>query len=264
MGILNVTPDSFSDGGAFFNVDDALRRAETLIGEGADILDLGGESTRPNSTRIPEDEEIARVIPVIEAISQRFDIPISIDTTKSEVAEAAVGAGAGIINDISGLRFDETIAKVAADSGAGLILMHSRGEFETMHTQAPVDNIMVAVAAGLHRAIETARTHGVGEDRIAVDIGIGFGKTQGQNLELLAKLANIVAEFKAYPVLVGASRKSFLRKIVGDIPPGERLGGSLASAIIAVQHGAKILRVHDVAATVQAIRVLAAINGRNR
>ncbi len=263
MGILNVTPDSFSDGGAFFQVDDALRRAETLIGEGADILDIGGESTRPNSVRISVKEEIDRVVPVIEAISQRFDIPISIDTTKSEVAERAVDAGAEIINDISGLRFNERIAKVAADSGAGLILMHSRGEFETMHSQPPVDDIMAVVTDDLHRAIETARTHGFGEDRIVLDVGIGFGKTQAQNLELLAKLDNIVAEFKAYPVLVGASRKSFLRKIVGDIPPGERLGGSLAAAIIAVQNGAKVLRVHDVAATVQAIRVVAAINERN-
>lgn len=264
MGILNVTPDSFSDGGAFFKVDDALRRAETLIGEGADILDIGGESTRPNSVRVLSREEKDRVVTVIEAISQRFDIPLSIDTTKAEVAERAVEAGAEIINDISGLRFDERIADVAADSGAGLVLMHSRGEFETMHSQPPVDDIMAEVSADLNRAIETARAHGVGEDRIALDIGIGFGKTQEQNLELIAKLDNIVAEFKAYPVLVGASRKSFLRKIVGDIPPGERLGGSLAAAIIAVQNGAKILRVHDVAATVQAIRVLAALNGRDQ
>ena len=203
MAILNVTPDSFSDGGKFLSVDDALRQAEKMIAEGADIIDIGGESTRPGSKPVNVDEEISRVIPVIEAIAKRFDTPISIDTTKSEVAERAIDAGAEIINDISGLRFDERIADVAAKTGAGLVLMHSRGTFETMHTQPPVDNILAEVVADLQRAIELAHAHGVGDEQIALDVGLGFGKTFEQNLELLAKLDKIVAEFKAYPMLVG-------------------------------------------------------------
>lgn len=263
MGILNVTPDSFSDGGSFLTVDDALRHAEAIVNGGADILDIGGESTRPNSTQIPANEELDRVIPVIVAISKRFDLPISIDTTKSQVAQHAVDAGAEIINDISGLRFDDRIAKIAADSGAGLILMHSRGEFENMHTQPPVDDILVEISAGLRHAIESARTHGVSDAQIVLDVGIGFGKTQEQNLELLANLEKITLEFKEYPMLVGASRKSFLRRILGEIEPEERLGGSLAAAVIAAQNGANILRVHDVGATVQAIRVMSAIRDKS-
>ena len=259
MAILNVTPDSFSDGGKYSSVDDVLRWAETMIADGADIIDVGGESTRPGSESVGTREELRRTIPVIEAMAKRFDTPISIDTTKSEVARQALGAGAEIINDISGLRFDEQIANFAAASGAGLVLMHSRGEFETMHSQPPVDDILGEVAADFRRALKIAEGGGVTADHIALDIGLGFGKTFEQNLELLAKLDKIVNEFTAYPMLVGASRKSFIGKLTGDRPANERLGGSLAAAIHAVENGAKILRVHDVRETFDALRVSEAI-----
>ncbi len=254
MAILNVTPDSFSDGGEYLSVNDALRQAEKMIDEGADIIDIGGESTRPGSKPVAADEEIGRVVPVIAAIAKRFDIPISVDTTKSKVAEKTVDAGAEIINDISGLRFDERIAEVTASSNAGLVLMHSRGTFETLHTQSPVEDILAEVATDLQRAIDVANSHGVKNEQIALDVGIGFGKTQEQNLELLVKLGKLVSEFEQYPMLVGASRKSFIGKILGDVPPSERLGGSLAAAVVAVRNGAKIVRVHDVQETVAAIK----------
>ncbi len=260
MGILNVTPDSFSDGGRFLSIDDAMRQAEQMISDGADIIDIGGESTRPGSAAVPLEEEIKRTVPIVEQLAKGFETPISIDTTKSGVAKAAVDAGAEIINDISGLRFDEDIADVAAESGAGLVLMHSRGEFETMHSQPPVANIWSEVIDDLNRAVNTAESHGVKPDRIALDIGLGFGKTFEQNLELLADLGKIIDEFENYPILVGASRKSFIGKILGDVPPSERVGGSVAAALIAIRNGAHIVRVHDVKETVQAIKVTSAIN----
>ena len=259
MGILNVTPDSFSDGGEFLSVDDSLRHAEAMIADGADIIDVGGESTRPGSGQVAVDDEIERVVPVIEAIAKRFDAPVSIDTTKSEVAACAIDAGAEIINDISGLRFDEKIADIATRTNAGLVLMHSRGEFASMHSQPPVDDIVTEVIEGLNRSLKLAAIHGVRGEQIAVDVGIGFGKTQEQNLELLAKLDNIVSEFKAYPMLIGTSRKSFLTRIVGNVPPAERTGGSLATALVAIRNGAKILRVHDVRETVSAVKTAVVI-----
>ncbi len=258
MAILNVTPDSFSDGGRFKEPDAALLHAEVLIAEGADILDIGGESTRPGSVRVSADEEIARVVPVIEVISKRFDVPISIDTSKSEVARAALIGGAEIVNDISGLRFDERIASVAAEYGAGLVLMHSRGDFENMHDQPPIEDIVTAVTADLRRSSGLALEHGVAPERIVLDVGIGFGKTLDQNLELLAKLDKLITEFPEYPMLVGTSRKSFIGKL-GGAPPEQRLSGSLATAAIAVWNGAKVLRVHDVKETVEAVRIASAV-----
>jgi dihydropteroate synthase len=262
MGILNVTPDSFSDGGEFTNTDRALRRAEEMITEGADIVDIGGESTRPGSTRVSAEEEIRRVGGVVKAIADRFDIPISIDTTKHEVAFAALDAGAEIINDISGLRWDPGIANVAAETGAGLVLMHSRGEFETMHTQPPVENIFTDVAEQLRQAIRVAKDHGVSDEQIVLDVGIGFGKTPEQNLELLADLDKIVDEFKNYPVMIGASRKSFLGKIAAGAAPDARLGGSLAAALLAASKGAQLVRVHDIGSTVHALAVARAVDGK--
>ncbi len=259
MGILNVTPDSFSDGGEFFSVDAALKHAEKIIHEGADIIDIGGESTRPGSLRVSVEDETRRVVPVIVAITTRFNTPVSIDTTKSEVASRAIEAGAEIVNDISGLRFDPRIAEVAAASGAGLVLMHSLGAFETMHASPPVPDILAEVSNDFRCAVDLARSRGVRDEQIALDVGIGFGKTLEQNLELLAKLDKIVDEFKAYPMMVGTSRKSFIGKILDDLPPSERLGGSLATAVFAVIKGAKIIRVHDVRETVNALKVLAAI-----
>ena len=257
--ILNVTPDSFSDGGRFFQVDEAVKQAEKFIEAGADILDIGGESTRPTSERVSTEEEIRRVVPVIEAIAKRFKIPISIDTSKAEAAEKAVQAGAEIINDISGLRFDERIAEVAAKYKTGLVLMHSRGDFETMHRQEPVENILNEVSDGFRFSIEKAESYGVQKENIALDVGIGFSKTFGQNLELIAKLNVLCEEFSDFPMLVGTSRKSFIGKILGDVPTSERLQGSLASAAIAVWNGAKIIRVHDVKATVEMLKIVEAI-----
>ncbi|MBA2378251.1 MAG: dihydropteroate synthase [Blastocatellia bacterium] len=259
MGILNVTPDSFSDGGDYASVDAAVKRAEEMVGESVDIIDVGGESTRPGSVRISEGEEIDRVVPVIEAVVARVDVPISIDTSKASVARAAVAAGAEIINDISGLRWDADIATVAAETGAGLVLMHSRGRFETMHSEPAVDDIVGEVSRDLRRAVEDAAAHGVKASQIALDIGIGFGKTAEQNLELLAKLDKLVDEFAGYTMVVGTSRKSFMGKIMGGVSAGDRLSGSLATMAIAVWNGVKIVRVHDVRETVDAVRTVTAI-----
>jgi dihydropteroate synthase len=233
-----------------------------MILDGADILDVGGESTRPKSVPVPADEEINRVIPVIEAISERFDTPVSIDTTKSVVAQTAVQAGAEIINDISGLRFDERIAAIAAESGAGLVVMHSRGEFASMHSQEPVEDILSELETSLRLSIEKAVSSGVCNEAIVLDIGIGFGKSFDQNLELIARLDKIASKFDGFPVLVGASRKSFIGKVLGDASPGERLSGSLAAAAIAVWNGASIIRVHDVAPTVDALKLALALRNR--
>ena len=259
MGILNVTPDSFSDGGRSFSVDDALKQAEKMISGGADILDIGGESTRPNSARVSTDKEIRRVCPVIEKISKSFDIPISVDTSKREVAESAVEAGAEIINDVSGLRFDEKIAEVAAKYKTAIILMHLRGEFETMHKQEAVSDILCEISKGFRQSIAKAESFGVKKGQIALDIGIGFSKTFEQNLELLAKLDKLISEFSEYPMLVGTSRKSFIGKILNDAPTDKRLYGSLATNAIAVWNGANIVRVHDVKETVEILKVVEAI-----
>jgi dihydropteroate synthase len=259
MAIMNVTPDSFSDGGEIASVDDAVRQAERFIAEGAGILDVGGESTRPGSERVSVNEEFDRVVPVIQAITDRFDIPISIDTSKAEVADAALGAGAEIINDISGLRFDERIAEIAARNKTGLILMHSRGQFEAMHTQEPVSDIMAEMLAGFRSSLAIAERYGVATESIVLDVGIGFGKTLAQNLELIGKLDRLIGEFPQYPMLVGASRKSFIGKILDDAPVTERLRGSLAAAAIAIWNGAKVVRVHDVAETVEMVRIVEAI-----
>lgn len=259
MGILNVTPDSFSDGGRFSTLDAALKQAEKMIAEGADILDIGGESTRPGSARVTVLAEIARTAPVIEAIVKRFDIPISIDTSKSEVAEAGVQAGAEIINDVSGLTWDPQIGEIAAKYKTGLVLMHLRGTFETMHKQPAAEDILQEVARGFRSSIGLAENCGVPLENIALDVGIGFSKTMEQNLELLAKLGKLRNEFVEFPLLVGTSRKSFLGKVLGGAPPEERITASAASAAIAVLNGAKIVRVHDVKETINAVRTAEAI-----
>jgi dihydropteroate synthase len=259
MAILNVTPDSFSDGGQYTDPEACLRRAEQLVAEGADVLDIGGESTRPGARQVSVEVEIERVIPVIKCVAKRLDIPISIDTTKASVARAAIDAGAEIVNDISGLRFDLRIAEVAADARAGLVLMHSRGTFETMHTDPPTDDVMSDVVNGLRSSLGRAIRSGVEDKRIVLDIGIGFGKTLDQNLELLGNIDKLVTEFHDYPLLVGVSRKSFIGKLLGDRSPKERLSGSIAAAVLADSKGATILRVHDVRETVDSLRVAIAI-----
>ena len=262
MAILNVTPDSFSDGGKFFSLDEAVKQAEKLIADGADILDIGGESTRPNAARIEADEEISRVVPLIEKIVAKFEIPISVDTSKSKVAAAAVKAGAEIINDISGLRFDARMAEIVAQTKAGLILMHLRGDFETMHRQKPVTEIFEEVTESFRQMIKTAEKYNINQQNIALDVGIGFSKTLEQNLELLAKLDKIVEEFSDYPLLVGTSRKSFIGKILDDAPIEHRLNGTLATGVIAVWNGAKILRVHNVRETVETVKIVEAIKSQ--
>jgi dihydropteroate synthase len=263
MGILNVTPDSFSDGGRFFSLDDALQQAEKLVEEGADIIDVGGESTRPaDKTTVDFDEEVRRTVPVIESIARRFNRPISVDTTKSEVAEQAINAGAEIINDISGLRFDDRIGKIAAKYGAGLVLMHSRGTFETLHSLPPVSDIMDEVTSDFRRAISVANSHGVANAQIVLDPGIGFGKSYEQNLELLAKLDKLKTEFADFPFLIGASRKSTIGKILGGVMPENRQIGSVAAAAIAAWNGAAVVRVHDIKETVEALAVVEAIKNQ--
>jgi dihydropteroate synthase len=260
MGILNVTPDSFSDGGQFLSLDAALAQAEQMIAEGADIVDVGGESTRPGGEPVSIEEEIKRVVPVIEALSSRTSTPISVDTTKSEVARAALEAGAAIVNDISALRFDFYVADAVARAGAGLVLMHSRGTPATMHRMPPVADIMEEVTSSLRASIHMAERRGVARESIVIDPGIGFGKTQEQNLELIAKLDQLSSVFPEYPLLVGPSRKSFIGRLLADdtgtpVPSSERLHGTMAVVAIAVLRGAHIVRVHDVKAAVETIRV---------
>ncbi len=260
MGILNVTPDSFSDGGQFVSLDAAFAHAEQMISEGADIIDVGGESTRPGGEPVTVEEEIKRVVPVIEALAQRTDIPISVDTTKSEVARVALDAGAAIVNDISALRFDFYVADAVARAGAGLVLMHSRGTPATMHRLPPVADVMHEVTHSLRASINMAERRGVKRESIVIDPGIGFGKSQDQNLELLAKLDQLIAVFPDYPLLIGTSRKSFIGRLLADetgtpAPAEDRLYGTLATITTAVLHGAHIIRVHDVKATVDTIRV---------
>lgn len=269
MGILNVTPDSFSDGGQFLDVDKALAHAETMIAEGADIIDVGGESTRPGGEPVSIDEEIKRVVPVIEALAQRTRVPISVDTTKSEVARAALDAGAAIVNDISALRFDFYVADAVARAGAGLVLMHSRGTPATMHRLPPVADIMHEVTHSLRASINMAERRGVKRESIVIDPGIGFGKTRAQNLELIAKVDQLIAAFPDYPLLIGTSRKSFIGRILADesgtpAPPEDRLHGTMATITASILHGAHIVRVHDVKATVETIRVAQSIRDNPR
>jgi dihydropteroate synthase len=216
MGILNFTPDSFSDGGQFVSVEDAVSHARQMISEGADIIDVGGESTRPGGEPVSIEEEIRRVVPVIKALSKTTNTPLSVDTTKSEVARSALEAGAAIVNDISALRFDFYVADVAARFGAGLILMHSRGTPATMHRLPPVAEIMPEVIGSLRASVNMAERRGVKRESIAIDPGIGFGKTQEQNLELIARLEQLAAAFPDLPLLIGTSRKSFIGRLLAD------------------------------------------------
>ena len=268
MGILNVTPDSFSDGGLFLSLDEALAQAEKMISEGADIVDVGGESTRPGGEPVSVEEEIERVVPVIEALSRRFSVPVSVDTTKSEVARAALDVGAAIVNDVSALRFDFYVADAVARAGAGLVLMHSRGSPGTMHRLPPVADVMEEVVSSLRASIHMAERRGVARESIAIDPGIGFGKSQSQNLELIARLDELIAAFPDYPLLIGTSRKSFIGRILADesgtpAPASERLYGSLATITAAVLKGAHIVRVHDVEPTRDAVRIADLIRVRS-
>ena len=259
MGILNVTPDSFSDGGQHFAPAHAVEHAERMLAEGADIIDIGGESTRPGSEPVSVEEELRRVLPVIEQLARLPEAVISIDTTKSEVARAALDAGAGIVNDISALRFDFHIADEAARAGAGLVLMHSRGSPATMQRLPPAPHIVHEVTTSLRRSLAMAERRGVARASIVLDPGIGFGKTAAQNVELIAKLDQLTQAFPGVPWLVGTSRKSFIGHLLNDAPAAERLYGTMASVTAAILRGASIVRVHDVRAAVETARVADAI-----
>lgn len=261
MGILNVTPDSFSDGGQFFDAERAVAHAEEMLAEGASIIDVGGESTRPGGALVTSVEELRRIVPVVERLQAQLPrAVISVDTTKAEVARAALSAGAEIINDISALRFDASLAEEAARFGAGLVLMHSRGTPETLHSLPPLEGaILPEVAGSLRRSIALAEGRGVARERIVIDPGIGFGKSQRQNLELLAGLDKLVAEFAEFPLLVGTSRKSFIGRLLDDAPVEGRLHGTMASVTAAILGGAQIIRVHDVRAAAETARIADAI-----
>lgn len=260
MGILNVTPDSFSDGGQFFDLERAVAHAEEMLADGAAIIDVGGESTRPGGVLVSTEEELRRIVPVVERLSAQVPLAIiSVDTTKSEVARAALDAGAEIINDISALRFDPTLADEAARHGAGLVLMHSRGTPETLHTLPPVAAILLEVTESLRRSIAQAEGRGVARASIAIDPGIGFGKSQEQNLELLARLKELAAEFAEFPLLVGTSRKSFIGRLLDDAPVEGRLHGTMASVTASILGGAHIIRVHDTRAAAETARIAQAI-----
>lgn len=259
-GVINVTPDSFSDGALYIDRDKATERGVELVSEGSDIIDIGGESTRPGSESVSVEEELNRVVPVISALRKKTDIPISIDTTKSEVAEAALNAGADIINDISSLLFDPRMGPLAARMDVPVILMHMKGTPKTMQLNPSYENVTFEVKAFLKERLETAEAHGIKKEKLIIDPGIGFGKRFEDNLTLINNLSSL--EELGRPVLVGISRKSFIGRIL-NVPPQERLEGTIASAILSIANGAHILRVHDVASVKKAILVAEAIMNEN-
>ncbi|MBI5379455.1 MAG: dihydropteroate synthase [Nitrospirae bacterium] len=271
MGVVNVTPDSFYDGGRYRDPERAVARGLQLTAEGADLLDIGGESTRPGADPVPAEEELRRVLPVIRSLSRQIPIPLSIDTTKAAVAEEALAAGAALINDISGLRFDPALAAVAARREVPLILMHSRGTPRTMQQAPHYDHLLEEIARELREAMAKATASGVPEDRILADPGLGFAKTADHNLQILRELPRLQS-LLGRPLVIGPSRKSFLGAVLSSTsalggqpggaspaPPEERLEGTLAAVAIAAWHGARIVRVHDVAPALKVVRVVEAI-----
>jgi len=257
MGILNVTPDSFSDGGRYGSVERALHRGRELAAEGADIIDVGGESTRPGAAAVGPQEEMERVLPVIEALRREVDVPLSVDTNKAVVARQAVAAGAEFINDISGLRFDTDMAATAAETGAGLFLMHTRGRPDRMQGATEYADLLGEVIDYLWQGLKQALAAGVQKGKLAVDPGIGFGKSAEGNLELLRRLPELLS--LGCPVLLGTSRKSFIGRIVDQPDPEQRLAGTLATVALGVAGGARIFRVHDVRPARDAARMAWAV-----
>lgn len=253
MGIVNVTPDSFSDGGKFFDKERAVEHAFQLLAEGADILDIGGESTRPRAESVPESEELRRVLPVMEGLEGKTAKALSIDTQKPAVARAALQAGASIVNDIGGSRPGDEMLAVVREFSAGYVLMHMKGTPQTMHLNAQYNNVLGEVSHFIADRLNTIECLGVSKEQVMIDPGIGFAKNADHNFQLLGGLNRL--KIHQRPVLVGASRKSFIGKLLGA-GANERLPGSLACAVWAVLNGAQIIRTHDVAATVQAIRVI--------
>ncbi len=243
MGILNVTPDSFSDGGQYANIQRAVARALEMAEQGADIIDIGGESTRPGAEKVSEADELDRVVPVIEALSEQLNIPISVDTYKSRVAERALKAGAKIVNDISGLRFDKKMAQVIALKGAGIVLMHIKGEPRNMQQNPHYDDVMNEIVQYLEESKKIAFKEGISNRQIVVDPGIGFGKRLQDNFTIIRELDKLFV--LSNPILVGPSRKSFIGQVL-NLPVDERLEGTSAAVALSIQNGAQIVRVHDI------------------
>ena len=256
MGILNVTPDSFSDGGEWFGLQDAVAHARALAAEGADLVDVGGESTRPGAHGVGEEEELRRVVPVIEALAGDLPAVLSIDTSKAAVARAALAAGAAFVNDVTALRGDPAMAAVVAEAGCECCLMHMLGEPRTMQRDPRYGDVVDDVRAFLEERTAFAVAAGVRPARIHVDPGIGFGKTATHNLELLRRLDEIAA--LGFPVVIGTSRKSFLGRLTGRDDPHDRVAATVATSVLAYERGARVFRVHDVAATADALKVTAA------
>jgi len=257
MGVLNVTPDSFSDGGLYLDANAAAARALEIERAGADMVDIGGESTRPGARPISAEEELRRILPVLENLRGRLEIPISVDTSKAEVAEAAAAAGAEILNDVMALRDGPRLAEVARRRGLPLILMHMRGEPRTMQKKSFARDVMRDVTMGLRRAVLCARSAGVAKSQIMLDPGIGFGKSVVQNCELLARLPELAR--LGFPLMVGVSRKGFIGEALGGVPAGERGWGTAAAVAASILGGAHIVRVHDVAEMAQVARMADAI-----
>jgi dihydropteroate synthase len=257
MGILNITTDSFYDGGKYISVDKAVKHALKMVDEGADIIDIGGESTRPGAEPISVDEELKRVIPVIEILSKKLSIPISIDTYKAKVAEEAINAGATIINDISGLRFDPLMPEVASKYKVPVIIMHIKGTPKDMQKNPQYDALIPEITEYLRGSIVLAKQAGVEENMIIIDPGIGFGKLLEHNLQIIKNLKEFTQLGK--PILIGVSRKSFIGKILNDASPSERLEGTASSVAISVINGANIVRVHDVGFMSKVVKVADAI-----
>jgi dihydropteroate synthase len=256
MGVVNVTPDSFSDGGLYLDADAAISHGRELVGHGAGILDVGGESTRPGAEAVSVEEELDRVVPVIRGLADRGTV--SVDTSKLAVAEAALDSGASIVNDVTALRNDPEIGALCADRSAGLILMHMQGDPRSMQANPTYDDVVDDVKAFLAERVAFAIDSGVAEEKVWLDPGIGFGKTLEHNLELLRRLGEL--RELGRPLVIGTSRKSFLGKIDGS-EVGDRIGGTIASTVLAAAEGADVLRVHDVAETAQAMKMAAAILG---
>jgi len=253
MGILNVTPDSFSDGGQYFDKSTAIKRAIQMVEDGADIIDIGGESTRPGSQPLAIEEELRRTLPVIEALTKEINTPISIDTYKSEVAKRALDAGAAMVNDISGLRYDPEMPKVVSAYKVPVVIMHIKGLPKDMQKNPVYEALIPEIMDYLRESIRSAKESGIAEDMIIIDPGIGFGKTFEHNLEIIHSLYNFTLLEK--PVLVGLSRKAFIGKILGDVPAGERLEGTAAAIAISIINGANIIRVHDVKEMIKVAKV---------
>ncbi|MBI2927338.1 MAG: dihydropteroate synthase [Verrucomicrobia bacterium] len=260
MGVLNVTPDSFSDGGKFRDPAAAVARGQELIAEGADLIDVGGESTRPNATPVSVDEELHRVLPVIEQLAPRATVPLSIDTQKPAVARAALAAGASLVNDVAANRADPEMWRVVAAAGAGYVVMHMQGTPQTMQLNPTYTDVVREVGEFFEERLRQLALAGVSAEQVVLDVGIGFGKTLEHNLELLTHLNRFTKCRR--PLLVGLSRKSFIGRLLG-VEVAERLPASLAGACWAVAAGAQILRTHDVAATRQAVRMTEALLARN-